>query len=141
MIPPDSPVIAISDLRSWADAVISLEPTGPLPTRVVLVPSEAHAHALRVEFASRAPRALMGTRFLTLPAAARWVLDHAGVVCHGGEDERRPLRVRKVLGEGLPLRYYRADALRSVCGDDAAITTARLRDATGPLAAFRELKA
>ncbi len=65
-------VVSILDLASWADAVIALDARGRcrLPTRFVLVPSEAHAHALRVELVARAPHALAGTRFLTVAAVA-----------------------------------------------------------------------
>ena len=80
------PVVSIRDLARWADAVIALDAPGPLPMRIVLVPSEDHAHALRVALVARAPRALVGTRFFTAAAAARAVLDHAGIAYRTGEE-------------------------------------------------------
>lgn len=104
-------VVAISDLRAWADEVIALEATESLPTRIVVVPTEAHAHGLRRELATRAPRALAGTRFVTAGAAARAVLDAASVGYVVGEEERRPLRIRKLLRAGVGLRLYPAGDL------------------------------
>ena len=112
-------VVSIPDLVSWADAVIALEVRGPLPMRIVLVPSEAHAHALRVELVVRAPHALVGTRFLTVAAVARAVLENAGVAYRIGEEARRPLRLRKLFRAGLDLATYRAEGLRTKGWEDA----------------------
>lgn len=112
-------VVPIPDLASWADAVIALDARGPLPTRIVLVPSEAHAHALRVELVGRAPHALAGTRFLTIAAVARAVLEHASVAYRIGEEARRPLRLRKLFRAGLVLATYRAEELRTKGWEDA----------------------
>src|SRR5262245_52667611 len=53
-----APVVSIPDVERWADAIFAMPASSPLPARVVLVPSEAHAHVLRTELAARAPRAL-----------------------------------------------------------------------------------
>src|SRR5437868_5471366 len=79
-------IVSISDIAEWADAVIALDTQGPLPMRIVLVPSEAYAHALRVELVARAPGVLAGTRFFTAAAAARAVLDSAGGAYRIGEE-------------------------------------------------------
>ena len=105
--------ISISSIARWADAVIALDARGPLPTRVVLVPSEAHAHSLRVELVARGPQALAGTRFFTAAAAARAVLDSAGVAYRIGEEARRPLRLRKLFRTRPVLATYRGDDLRT----------------------------
>jgi hypothetical protein len=86
---------------------------GPWPERVVLVPDEPHAHALRVELVARAPSALIGTRCLTAAVAARWVLDAAGVAYRAGEEDRRRLRLRKLFRGTLALRAYRSEQLRA----------------------------
>ncbi len=112
-------VVSIPDLATWADAVIALDARGPLPTRIVLVPSEAHAHALRVELVVRAPHALAGTRFLTVAAVARAVLENASVAYLIGEEARRPLRLRKLFRGGLDLATYRAEELRTKGWEDA----------------------
>ncbi|MDB4952716.1 MAG: hypothetical protein JWO36_285 [Myxococcales bacterium] len=111
--------VSIPDLARWADAVIALDAPGTLPTRIVLVLSEDHAHALRVELVARAPHALVGTRFLTAAAAARAVLDHAGIAHRIGEEARRPLRLRKLFRLGLPLETYHAEALRTPGWEEA----------------------
>src|SRR3954469_1393527 len=82
-------IVSISSIARWADAVIALDARGPLPGRIVLVPSEAHAHALRVELVARGPHVLAGTQFFTAAAAARAVLDSAGVAYRIGEEVRR----------------------------------------------------
>ena len=106
-------IISISSIVRWADAVIALDARGPLPIRTVLVPSEAHAHALRVELVVRGPQALAGTRFFTAAAAARAVLDSAGVRYRIGEEARRPLRLRKLFRARPVLATYRGDDLRT----------------------------
>jgi ATP-dependent Lhr-like helicase len=103
--------VAIAGLASWAEQVVALEARAVLPTRIVLVPSEAHAHALRAELAERAPPALAGTRFFTAAAAARAVLDAGGIAYTLREEARRSLRVRKVLLTRPSLASYRVDDL------------------------------
>ena len=93
---PKVKIVSIPSIARWADAVIALDARGSLPTRIVLVPSEAQAHALRVELVVRGPQALAGTRFFTAAAAARAVLDGAGSAYRIGEEARRRLRLRKL---------------------------------------------
>ncbi len=112
-------IVSIADLGGWADAVVALDARGPLPTRLVLVPSEAHAHALRIELVTRAPYALAGTRFLTAAAAARAVLESAGIPYQIGEEARRALRLRKLFRAGLDLATYRPDDLRTKGWEEA----------------------
>jgi hypothetical protein len=116
--------MSMSGIARWAEAVIALDARGPLSTRIVLVPSEAHAHALRVELVARAPQVLAGTRFFTAAAAARAVLDSAGIAYRIGEEVRRPLRLR-TLFHARPVRprlaTYRVDDLRTA-GWEAAFT-------------------
>lgn len=109
--PPNLRSVAITDLASWANHVVSLETRGVLPTRLVLVPSEAHAHALRVELAREHPAALGGTRFLTAVAVARVTLDTAGVKHEVGEEVRRPIRIEKILRTCPLLAAFRLDDL------------------------------
>lgn len=106
-------IVSISNIAEWADAVIALDARGSLPMRIVLVPSESYAHALRVELVARAPRVLAGTRFLTAAAAARAVLDNAGVAYRIGEEVRRPLRLRKLFRARPALAAYRVGDLRT----------------------------
>lgn len=106
-------IISIASIADWADAVAALDATGPLPTRIVLVPSEAHAHALRVELVARESQALAGTRYFTTAAAARVVLDSAGVEYRIGEEARRPLRLRRLFRARPALAAYRAGDLRT----------------------------
>lgn len=116
-------VATIPDLRSWADAVIASPTARPFPSRVVLVPGEPHAHALRRELVHRAPDALIGTRFLTAPAAARAVLDAAGVPYRVNEEERRRLRMRKLFRTGGAPRTGMAGTLVGAGWDDAFAAT------------------
>jgi hypothetical protein len=112
-------LVAILDPARWADEIAALDAGGPLPRRLALVPSEPHAHALRVELLARAPGALVGTQFLTATAAAAAVLDHVGAAYRLGEEVRRPLRIRAFLRGSPSLEYYRADSLRSAGWDQA----------------------
>jgi len=114
--------------------VLALEARGPLPARLVLVPSESHAHALRVELTARAPQALAGTRFFTAAAAARAVLDSAGVAYRIDEEVRRPLRLRKLFRARPVLATYRGEDLRTRGWEAAfAATIAQLEQAAlGP---------
>ncbi|HEY4238642.1 MAG TPA: DEAD/DEAH box helicase [Kofleriaceae bacterium] len=116
---PACAVIPAPTLSAWAAAIASLDADGPFPLRTAIVPTEAHAHALRRELAAIAPAALAGTRFLTAAAAARAVLDHAEVRYRLNEEARRPLRVRGVLRAGLSLRVY-GPALCSTAGWEQA---------------------
>jgi len=106
-------IVSVSSIARWADAVMALDTRGPLPARIVLVPSEGHAHALRVELGARGPQALAGTRFFTAAAVARAVLDGAGVAYRIGEEVRRPLRLRKLFRTRPSLATYRGDDLRT----------------------------
>ena len=83
-------------LRDVAALVATMEVEGAWPERTVIVPSEAYAHALRRVLVEVSPAALIGTRFLTPVAAARWVLDEQDVVYSADEDVLRPWRVRSV---------------------------------------------
>lgn len=116
-------VIAIRDLHAWADAVAALPVEGRLPARTVLVSSEAQAHALRCELASRAPHALAGTRFLTAAAAARAVLDAHGVDYQVGEEQRRRLRLRAWFRTRPALAAYRSEDLRTAGWEEAFAST------------------
>jgi hypothetical protein len=116
-------VVAVPDLTAWADAIVALETREPLPARVVLVPLEAHAHALRRELVSRAPHALVGTRFLTPAAAARATLDAAGIEYSIGEEARRALRVRAVLRRPPKLDGFRAEDLATRGWEEAFTST------------------
>ncbi len=73
-----NPVVLWS-LEDWADSVMRLPVTGPLPQRTVLVPNERVAHALRCTLTERNQQvALVGTRFLPLLELAREVVADAG---------------------------------------------------------------
>jgi len=120
---PGLRVVSIPNLQRWADAVVALETKPSFPTRLVLVPSEAHAHALRRELAIRAPHALAGTRFFTAAAAARAVLDEAGLDYQLGEEVRRPLRIRALLAKQPTLAAYRVEELRTPGWEDAFAST------------------
>jgi len=115
--------VVIGNLRAWADAVAALPVESRLPVRTVLVPNEAHAHALRCELIARVPGALAGTRFLTSAAAARTVLEAGGVAYQLGEELRRPLRLRAWLRGAPVLGSYRAEELRTPGWEEAFAST------------------
>jgi hypothetical protein len=84
----------LRDTSEWAKALAELPAAGPLPARTALIPSETVAFALRKELlAAGRGDVLCGTRFLTLPGAARETLLAAGVDFVEGEERLRPLRV------------------------------------------------
>jgi hypothetical protein len=115
--------VVIGDLRAWADAVAALPVERRLPVCTVLVPSEAHAHALRCELIARVPHGLAGTRFLTFAAAARAVLEAGGIAYRLGEELRRPLRLRAWLRLNPVLYGYRAEELRTPGWEEAFAST------------------
>ncbi len=116
-------VVSIPSIDRWAAAISALPVREPFPTRIVLVPSEAHSHALRAHLAARTPKVLVGTRFFTAAAAARAVLDAAGVRYADGEEHRRRLRVRKVLRMRPILRGYSPDAIQTKGWEEAFAST------------------
>lgn len=121
--PPDMRAVAISSIRGWADEIIALDAESALPTRLVLVPTEAHAHALRMELVAHSPRTLAGTRFFTAAAAARAVLDAAGINYQLGEEVRRPLRIRKLMRTAPTLATYRVEDLCTPGWEDSFSST------------------
>lgn len=123
--------VAITCLADWTAALAALPVEPWLPTRLALVPSEPHAHALRVALLSSAPHVHAGTRFLTLVAAARAILDHAGVAHRVGEEERRGLRLRAIFNGGLVLASYRLADLRTAGWEEAFSTTIEQLEAAG----------
>lgn len=117
------------NVYEWAAAVVELA-TGspPLAARTVVVPNEGVAHALRRVLVGDAAgaRALVGTRFLTLAAAARTVLEATGETVEDDPAGLAGARVARVLGGGsspgsqLSLEYFDRKLLRGVPGWDEA---------------------
>lgn len=94
---------------------------GPLPARMVLVPGEAVAHALRRELLRAGhPHALAGTRFIPATAAAAEVLHAAAVTFTPGEEALRPPRLTVLFRSGLPLGHFPLQLLREKPGWDEA---------------------
>ncbi|MFW6023218.1 MAG: PD-(D/E)XK nuclease family protein, partial [Myxococcota bacterium] len=113
----------IRNAGDWARAVASLPVTGALAERVVLVPRERVAHALRRELA-RMQRAdvLAGTRFVGPLTAAEEVLREAASPLVAGEEGLRPLRLRRLFATAdLELEHFELDQLRGPAGWDEAI--------------------
>jgi hypothetical protein len=107
--------------RDWAHAIAGLPAAGPVPSRCVLVPREAVAHALRRELLrADLGRALAGTRFVPTAAAAVEVLRAAGTDFRPGEDGLRPARLHALFRTGLRLRHFTPALLRDKPGWDAA---------------------
>lgn len=111
-------ITAISNLGELATILGSLPSDGPLPTRTVIVRSEAAAHVLRRELVEQGhPRALVGTRFVDLAGASVQVLTDADVEHREGEERLRPARVRAAL-RSTKLRYF--EGVRGINGWDTA---------------------
>ncbi len=92
-----------------------------LPSRTILVPTEAHAHALRRVITALAPRALLGTRFARPEALALELLQREGVDFTPGEEAHRATRLLALFHERrLGLRYFEAALLADVPGWDVA---------------------
>ncbi|MFW6052163.1 MAG: PD-(D/E)XK nuclease family protein, partial [Myxococcota bacterium] len=114
----------IGGAGEWARAIAGLPVEGPLPERVVLVPRERVAHALRRALIEMGrPELLIGTRFMGPLAAAEEVLGEAGSSLHGGEEGLRTLRLRRLFREGLPLSSFDLAQLRGRAGWDAAFAS------------------
>jgi hypothetical protein len=110
---------AVVSLRDWAGLVSGLACAGALPTRTVIVPSEAFAHALRRELVLQgSANVLFGTRFTDLRTLAREVLEGADIAVQSGEEGLRAVRVRAALSATRGFRYF-AD-LGSTHGWDVA---------------------
>ena len=98
---------AVVNLADWAALVASLPCDGALPTRTVIVPSEAFAHALRRELLQQGrAAALLGTRFTDLRTLAHEVLEGADIAAQVGEEGLRAVRVRAALSAARGLRYF-----------------------------------
>ncbi len=113
-------------LADWAAAIAALDDGSRLPSRTVVVPTEAHAHQLRVELLQSHPRGLVGARFVTLEAAARAVLEHAKVAFHPGEEIRRPLRLRQLARQRELVAYLGYDLDTPGWGEAFATTIEQL---------------
>ncbi len=109
----------------WARAIAAVPAGGPLPSRCVLVPREAVAHALRREIVrSDLGRALAGTRFVPTAAAAVEVLRAAGTDFRLGEEGLRPARLQALFRTDLRLRHFTPALLRDKPGWDVAFARA-----------------
>jgi RecB family exonuclease len=106
---------SVWSLRQWAEAIVELQ-VGALPARTVVVPRLRVAHALKRELAAFAPKALVGTTFVTPALAAREVLALAGVEVETGEEARRPVRLQKWFDQKPALRHFDVDVLREARG-------------------------
>src|SRR5262245_19364961 len=105
----------------WARAIDALPAGGPLPSRCVLVPREAVAHSLRRELLHAGlGRALAGTRFVPMTAAAVEVLRAASVQFQPGEEAIRPARLQAIFRAGIGLQHFSLTLLRDKPGWDVA---------------------
>ena len=105
----------------WARAIDALPAGGPLPSCCVLVPREAVAHSLRRELLRAGlGRALAGTRFVPMTAAAIEVLRAASVQFQPGEEAIRPARLQVVFRAGVGLQHFSLLLLRDKPGWDVA---------------------
>lgn len=108
-------------LAAWARMIADLPAAGPLPTRTILVPNQAIAHALRRELIELGhEEALLGTRFISAISAAAEILRSSGPLSEG-EESRRPARLLALFRRGdLPLRYFQLPLLQTTPGWDGA---------------------
>jgi hypothetical protein len=122
----------IGSLEEWANAVAALARDTALGTRLVFVPNERVAHALRrrlVEHGDHA--ALAGTRFLPLVQFARRVLADAGEPAAPNEAELTPVLVREAFGSCKLERLDAAQLLSLPGWDDAFARTLGELEAAG----------
>ena len=111
MNPPSEPAVApdtVVSLADWARLIAALPCQGTLPTRTVVVPSEAFAHALRREMLRNGnSAALLGTRFTDLRTLAGEILGAADIPARVGDEEGlRAVRVRAALAAAGARRYF-----------------------------------
>ncbi len=107
----------------WARAIDALPAGGPLPSRCVLVPRETVSHSLRREaLAAGLGRALGGTRFVPMAAAAGEVLQAAGLAFEPGEEAIRAARLQAIFRAGIGLRHFSLALLREKPGWDVAFS-------------------
>jgi superfamily II DNA/RNA helicase/RecB family exonuclease len=107
----------LEDVQRLCDALEALPAAPDLPLRLVVVPDEAHAHAIRRELA-RGERSglLVGTRFITSARLAEEIVIAGGATFETGEEDARPARLRSLFRNPPALRYFRADQLRETPG-------------------------
>jgi hypothetical protein len=86
---------------------------GPLPTRTIIVPTEAAAHAWRRDVVVADPALLLGTQFLTPIGVALALLEaDASVTLSPGEEAIRAARVAALLREGITFENFDLAVLR-----------------------------
>ncbi len=111
----------LGSTADWAAAVAALPRDGPLPASIVVVPSNAVAHALRKELIRGGWAAcLRGTRFVGASILAREVLSDAGIDFVGAEESLRPSRILRLIRQDLSLEYFDRDLLTRMNGWDEA---------------------
>jgi len=109
----------VVDVRDWAARVAALPSAGALPTRTIIVPSEAVAHGLRRELIRQGREdVLLGARFADARTLSLEVLEGADIAVRTGEESLRAVRVRAALRSTRGLKYF--VALESTHGWDAA---------------------
>ncbi len=90
-----------------------LSVSATLPTRTVIVPNEATAHAWRRDVVVTQPGVLLGTRFLTPVGAAISLLESdTSVVFFTGEEAIRAARVAALLREDITFEHFDLTVLR-----------------------------
>lgn len=99
----------------------------PLPERLAIASSARAAQALR-RACVRSGRAGLGagTRFLLAADLALELLHGEGIEVEGGEERRRPIRIRRLIEEGIELEHYPLDLLREAPGWSALSATSTI---------------
>ena len=108
-------------LEDWASAIVDLTVSSPLPERVVVVPNERVAHALRRALIAQDARdVLAGALFSTPLALASELLREAGESLRANAHTLGPHLVRDALAES-ELTHIAAEALLEGPALDAAV--------------------
>ena len=109
----------------WADVVAALPAAGRLPVRTVVVPTERHAHGLRLALvASGRASALAGTRFVGPSTLADEVLAAGGLRLRRGEEGLRAARLVSILAKSPRLEHFDITLVRGTPGWPEAFAAA-----------------
>lgn len=107
------------------EALAALPAESPIAERLVIVPTARAAQAFRQAcFRSDKNTLGAGTRSVLGSSLALELLHAEGIQAQAGEERRRPIRIRRLIEDGIELEHYPLELLREAPGWDVALARA-----------------